>query len=158
MDTVSIALLQVESSDSSIWDPSGSVSMASADSTTYFVVCFTCHVCWCTFWTFYLKWLFWELIWDLGSSSREGFLSFCQNLRSLSPGTRPGGYSRWPQASPRPISNCSLVRSLLNAEGGKSNNGKKSRREGERREGKRQENMSLYTGWRWAWVEMNPLP
>ena len=39
MDTVSIALLQVESSDSSIWDPSGSVSMASADTATYFVVC-----------------------------------------------------------------------------------------------------------------------
>lgn len=39
MDTVSIALLQVESSDSSIWASGGSVSMASADSTTYFVVC-----------------------------------------------------------------------------------------------------------------------
>ena len=152
MDTVSIALLQVESSDSSVWDPSGSVSVASADSTTYFVVCFTCHVCWCTFCTLYLKWLFWELIWDLGSSSREGFLSFCQNLRSLSPGTRPEDILDDHRVSPCPISNCSPLRSLLNAEGG--HNGKKNRREGKRRKEKRQENMSLYTGWRWAWIEM----
>lgn len=38
------------------------------------------------------------------------------------------------RVSPCPISNCSLVRSQLNAEGG--HNGKKSRREGERRKEK----------------------
>ena len=155
MDTVSIALLQVESSDSSIWAPGGSVSMASAYSTTYFVVCLFYMPCMLVY---FLDILSEMTILRINLRPRlffqRGFSFLLPEPEVTQSRNKTWGYSRRPQSQSLP--HIQLQPFEVSAQCRRWVYWKEEQREAERRKGKRQGNVSLYTGWRWAWVEMKP--
>jgi hypothetical protein len=120
MDTVSIVLLQAVQSNSSVCDSSGWISMVCGFCWFCLMLfCLLCLRCLSAYWTFYLKWLAGQLIWDPGSSSREALPSFSQHLRTWTDQEQELRIfyrtSLW--ASTHPFSRCTPMESVPRAEG-----------------------------------------
>lgn len=117
-------------------------------------VCFTCHVCWCTFWTFYLKMTILRINLRPRLFFQRGFSFLLPEPEVTQSRNKTWGYSRRPQS--RSLPHIQLQPFEVSAQCRRWTYWKEVQREVERRKGKRQGNVSLYTGWRWAWVEMKP--